>query len=790
MGIANLTLEAVEEAIAQARSVGREVFRAEHGFGASTTYDLVVDGEHFDPKAIAGVAHGLVRPDLGPLGPGDFRGDERLMEKFRELGFEVARRDGAEAAEGWDRLLALAREARADPAFDKYERNYKEEIAEALARVLHEDDSDLLTELPRLWRSKYDNGRYRYNLTNFRQHDWFLAWMRADPDAPGAVRGFADTSIDVVERFRRFAEAAEAATGAGRAERQPAAILALGSLFAFAIEPTEVPLIRARVFADCERAVGYEPPPTDPAVERFAGHLDFAREVRERMQSAQIPVRDMLDVQGALFVAAGKLNPSPDPKPDPIDPIPASRMDVWWVCQGDSYAASREAGLLWAPKVDRAGRTKGHWERLAEAKPGDRVLHYAGGQIKAVSEVVAPAEDAPRPDELASESWSDEGVRVRTRYRELTSPISLTDLPAEWRTPEAGPFTSVGSVQQGYFFEVRPTLVARLAERFPDLGLQDIATGIVESDRPGDLAAKLYVSTDFIESVLELLEEKRQLIFYGPPGTGKTYIARALARFVSGDDPERVEVVQFHPSYSYEDFVQGYRPRPSAGGGLTYELVDGPLLRLARRAQAAPQRIHVLLVDEINRGNLPRIFGELLYLLEYRDDRISLMYGDERFALPGNLWMIGTMNTADRSIGLIDAALRRRFHFKALFPGRAPLERLLDDWLSDHSPAMRPVARYVDELNRLLRERFGEHLQVGHSYFMRSELDEQRLERIWEVDILPFLEDQLFGQEGELKRFTLASIRDQLETSPQPNDIEVLDADDLPDGVPAEDRDT
>lgn len=304
-----------------------------------------------------------------------------------------------------------------------------------------------------------------------------------------------------------------------------------------------------------------------------------------------------------------------------------------------------------------------------------------------------------------------------------------------------------------------------------------------------ELASELYVDPAFLHTTVELLEEKRQLIFYGPPGTGKTYIARRLAQFLAGGDTQRTEIVQFHPSYSYEDFVQGYRPGPGQHGNLIYELVDGPLLRLANRAREAPDDSHVLLIDEINRGNLPRIFGELLYLLEYRDDQIALMYSrdDSLFALPRNLWVLGTMNTADRSIGLIDAALRRRFHFKALFPGRVPLDGLLARWLADKAPGMAAVATYVDHFNAKLRERFGDHLQLGHSYFMVEDLDEGRLERIWEVDILPFLEDQLFGKEGELERFRLGAIKRQADGAEPEATVDALtDADDQPDRIPAE----
>lgn len=138
------------------------------------------------------------------------------------------------------------------------------------------------------------------------------------------------------------------------------------------------------------------------------------------------------------------------------------------------------------------------------------------------------------------------------------------------------------------------------------------------------------------------------------------------------------------------------------------------------------------------------------------------------------------MNTADRSIGLVDAALRRRFHFKALFPSRPPIHEVLGKWLEKEVPEMRAVAVYVDRLNSKLRDRFGEHIQVGHSYFMADGLDESLLEQIWEADILPFLEEQLFGHEDELTDFALKAIRAERsvpvsqaaleETNDDPND--------------------
>lgn len=293
------------------------------------------------------------------------------------------------------------------------------------------------------------------------------------------------------------------------------------------------------------------------------------------------------------------------------------------------------------------------------------------------------------------------------------------------------------------------------------------------------LAEDLLVDREFLDDVVALLEEKRQVVFYGPPGTGKTYIAKALAKALVADQTRRA-IVQFHPSTSYEDFFEGYRPESDDSGQLSYSLVKGPLARMAEQAAASPNVRHVMVVDEINRANLPKVFGELLFLLEYRDEAIHTLYRpEETFELPDNLWFIGTMNSADRSIALVDAALRRRFHFVPFFPEQDHMVGLLGKWLGKHKGDVR-IARLVEQVNQELVEQIGEHLQIGPSYFMREGLDDEQLRRIWKYSIAPYIEEQLFGQRSEIAHYQYDEVRNRYwNTLKSPNGV-------LADGVDTE----
>ena len=277
-----------------------------------------------------------------------------------------------------------------------------------------------------------------------------------------------------------------------------------------------------------------------------------------------------------------------------------------------------------------------------------------------------------------------------------------------------------------------------------------------------ELAAKLHLPVSFLENIDKLLDDKKQVIFQGPPGTGKTYVAQKLANHLAGSG-DRVTLVQFHQSFAYEDFVRGFRPA-ILNDQPGFELKDGPLLEAAKRAEAEPNVKHFLIIDEINRGNLAKVFGELYFLLEYRDEAITLQYqreDEEKFSLPSNLYIIGTMNTADRSIALVDLALRRRFYFVEFHPDDEPVKGVLRRWLHANHPDMGWVADVVERANELLKD--DRHAAIGPSYFMKDGLDNEAVERIWKHSVLPYIEERRFGGDELSDDFDLEKLKGSIQ---------------------------
>lgn len=381
---------------------------------------------------------------------------------------------------------------------------------------------------------------------------------------------------------------------------------------------------------------------------------------------------------------------------------------------------------------------------LARMHPGDLIVTVSQGQVYFAS-VTGDAEFV---------TSSDGRSNLRRAVKWYDRPLPWSELPSE---------VAARMSAQGEVLDLSQHLDTLLA--LADRRIRPARRSTLNlPDASDELATRLHVSKEWLQECVDLLRDRPQLIFYGPPGTGKTYLAKELARYLT--DAANVTIVQFHPAYSYEDFFEGYRPQGGSGGQVGFTLTPGPLRSLVDRATDNPDAVYVLIVDEINRGNLPKIFGELYFLLEYRDETIDLLYSSdttEPFSLPKNIIILGTMNTADRSIALVDAAIRRRFAFLPLHPSEQPTDGILRSWLAAKGHSAE-VADLLDELNARISDT---DFKIGPSYFMRPAVFDgsgKGLERVWRTDILPLLEEHHYGDRAIVvrSRYGLDAIRKAL----------------------------
>lgn len=347
-----------------------------------------------------------------------------------------------------------------------------------------------------------------------------------------------------------------------------------------------------------------------------------------------------------------------------------------------------------------------------------RVLNYF--TEKSYSQNIA---DYPKINETALTLLKGVSQDIR-EISKLDLPISdIFDMFSHWCTA----IRSSKSTPQGYSIDMLATDISK--------------------DRPED--AKI------IGAWINAIHRKGQAILYGPPGTGKTYLAEHLARHLISGGDGFVELVQFHPAYAYEDFMQGIRPQAHPQDGtLEYSVIPGRFLDFCRRAEG--RGICVLIIDEINRANLARVFGELMYLLEYRDREIPLSVDGQLFSIPENVRIIGTMNTADRSIALVDHALRRRFAFIKLHPDYEVLGRYHQKENTGF-PVEKLIA-VLQDVNRTIKD---PNYEIGISFFIEPKLMDH-LEGIWKMEIEPYLEEYFFDSSKTIEQFRWEKVKPAL----------------------------
>ena len=285
----------------------------------------------------------------------------------------------------------------------------------------------------------------------------------------------------------------------------------------------------------------------------------------------------------------------------------------------------------------------------------------------------------------------------------------------------------------------------------PDL---DLDSTVIEYYSKDDFLNEVYISETQYNTLVSLLKNKLNVILQGPPGVGKTFAAKRLAYSIMGKkDDNRVGFVQFHQNYSYEDFVLGYRP--SEGG---FELRHGVFYQFCERAMSDPTNDYFFIIDEINRGNLSKVFGELLMLIEkdYRGKSAILAYNNASFTVPQNVYLIGMMNTADRSLAMIDYALRRRFGFYTMEPGfdSYGFKNYIESFANDK---LNKVIEEVKRLNKAIAsdKSLGKGFCIGHSYFCghNPQDNDTWIKEVVDYDIIPMISEYWFDDIDSVNRW-------------------------------------
>ena len=382
------------------------------------------------------------------------------------------------------------------------------------------------------------------------------------------------------------------------------------------------------------------------------------------------------------------------------------------------------------------GNKRRIFQNFLDAKAGDMIIGYESNPVK---QIVA----------IGRVSAEQDGEKLFFEKVEgLTSPIDYATLKG---CPELERMEYFQNPQGSLFKLTRGEydfILDMIREENP------VATeASIDAYTKSDFLDEVYMTEKRYENLVAVLRNKKNIILQGAPGVGKTFAARRLAWSMMGEkDDSRIEFVQFHQNYSYEDFMMGYKPVEDG-----FELKYGIFYRFCQKAANQPDKEFFFIIDEINRGNMSKIFGELLMLIEkdYRGTKATLAYNGLSFSVPKNLSIIGMMNTADRSLAMIDYALRRLFSFFEVEPG-FDSEGFIHYQNSLNNETLNELVNKVKDLNReiSLDKSLGKGFCIGHSYFCgRDVCTEEWLHSIVDYDILPMLSEYWFDDANKLQRW-------------------------------------
>jgi len=424
------------------------------------------------------------------------------------------------------------------------------------------------------------------------------------------------------------------------------------------------------------------------------------------------------------------------------------KKNYWWLNANpniwDFHKLEIDETVIYTSKNEK-GNKRRVYKYFEEVKPGDIILGYISSPTK---EIVGLCEVTKG----LYESAEGEGFEFK-KIEQFSEPVSLHEIQADPELKNCEPLKnnqgSLFKLTENEFVIIRAIIDEKNPPPPPNIEPYSIAKAL----------ETIFVKEKHFRNIVDLLNYKKNIIIKGPPGVGKTFIVKYIAwAIMEKKDDSKIQMVQFHQSYSYEDFVQGFRPDEDGN----FYLKDGIFYKFCKKAERDKNNKYFFIIDEINRGNLSKIFGELMMLIESDkrgDFKIPLTYSkaDDTFTVPPNIYLIGTMNTADRSLAVVDYALRRRFCFVDLIPAyetdkfNSFLERAGVD-----KDLIERINKNLSMINKVIEDdtkNLGTGFKIGHSYFCPAkngnEFGEAWYERIIDFEIAPLLLEYWFDRPEE-----------------------------------------
>ena len=501
------------------------------------------------------------------------------------------------------------------------------------------------------------------------------------------------------------------------------------------------------------------------------GYEEFVEGLRPTTKDASLSFEV---VSGKLLDLVNKtkssypINQTPNsPVKEVLNLIPGSKSSFYFVAQGGSYEVAKESSNIWAPNKNARGSEQVDWNLLKQLKTGDLIIHYSTNHIRAIGKVTDfPQENVQRPysnDDIKNRenttylSWENKddtlGTLVEVDYFELKKPINKNEFCGnqtinENKITKNSAFDKNGNVSQKYLSSLSSNFMDFLKEGFNEIG------ELVEKSFPH---SELIEEGTISRSGEIILQALRNL-----GGKAKLKDIYKQVNLIDENIPEssvRRDLQKYsHGSKYYGNKFPEIFKNISSG---VWEIVDSTNSNIAIEKDSLHNKGEktesfgshdFLIIDEINRGNLPKIFGELLNAFEYRDENISLQYSDKPLSVPSNLIFLGTMNSTDKSVGRMDAALRRRFDFIHVEPNYEVLEK----YYENKELLVPNLIEGLEILNELLEKDLGKHCLIGHTFFMKnhdSPFTYDDIKKIWNRKIYPLLEEYFLDDITKLEKY-------------------------------------